>query len=68
MIIQKVFIVGSGLMGGGIAQVCAQSGVQVFITDVSQEILDRGVKNIALSVGKLIEKGRVSEKLETIMD
>jgi 3-hydroxybutyryl-CoA dehydrogenase len=67
MIIQKVFIVGAGLMGSGIAQVCAQSGIQVFITDVSQEILDRGLKNIAWSVGKLIEKGRVTEKLETIM-
>jgi len=67
MSIQKVFIVGSGLMGSGIAQVCAQSGIQVSINDVSQEILDRALKNIAWSVGKFIEKGKLKEDLETIM-
>jgi 3-hydroxybutyryl-CoA dehydrogenase len=54
-------------MGAGIAQVCAQSGLQVFITDVDQEILDRAVKNIAWSVGKFIEKGKLKENLETIL-
>jgi 3-hydroxybutyryl-CoA dehydrogenase len=67
MAIEKVFVVGSGLMGGGIAQVCAQSGIQVFINDISQEILNRALKNISWSVGKFIEKGRVKENLETIM-
>jgi 3-hydroxybutyryl-CoA dehydrogenase len=67
MAIQKVFIVGTGLMGAGIAQVCAQAGLQVFITDVNQEILDRAMKNIAWSVGKFIEKGKLTENLETIL-
>jgi 3-hydroxybutyryl-CoA dehydrogenase len=67
MAIQKVFVVGSGLMGSGIAQVCAQSGIQVFINDIGQEILDRALKNISWSVGKFIEKGKVKENLETIM-
>jgi len=67
MAIQKVFIVGSGLMGAGIAQVCAQAGLQVFITDVNQEILDRAMKNIAWSIGKFIEKGKLTENLETIL-
>jgi 3-hydroxybutyryl-CoA dehydrogenase len=67
MAIEKVFVVGSGLMGGGIAQVCAQSGIQVFVNDVSQEILNRALKNISWSVGKFIEKGKVKENLETIM-
>jgi 3-hydroxybutyryl-CoA dehydrogenase len=67
MAIQKVFIVGSGLMGAGIAQVCAQSKIQVFLTDVGQEILDRALKNIAWSVNKFIEKGKVTENLETII-
>jgi 3-hydroxybutyryl-CoA dehydrogenase len=67
MAIQKVFIVGSGLMGAGIAQACAQSKIQVFLTDVSQEILDRALKNIAWSVNKFIEKGKVTENLETII-
>jgi len=63
---QSVLVVGSGLMGAGIAQVCAQAGIQVFLTDVSQEILDRALKNITWSVGKFIEKGKVNESLETI--
>ena len=64
---QNVLIVGSGLMGAGIAQVCAQAGIKVFITDVSEEILNRALKNIAWSAGKFIEKGKVKESLEVIM-
>ena len=64
---KNVLIVGSGLMGAGIAQVCAQVGIKVFITDVSQEILNRALKNIAWSVGKFIEKGKVTESLEVVM-
>jgi 3-hydroxybutyryl-CoA dehydrogenase len=67
MTIQKVFIVGSGLMGSGIAQVCAQAGINVFLTDISQEILNRALKNIAWSVGKFIEKGKIMGSLETVM-
>jgi len=67
MLIQKVFIIGSGLMGGGIAQVCAQAGIQVFMNDINQDILARALKNISWSVGKFIEKGKVKESLETIM-
>jgi 3-hydroxybutyryl-CoA dehydrogenase len=64
---QNVLIVGSGLMGAGIAQVCAQAGIKVFITDVSQEILNRALKNITWSVGKFVEKGKVTESLEVVM-
>ncbi len=54
-------------MGSGIAQVCAQVGIRVFITDVSQEILNRALKSISWSVDKFVEKGKVTESLETIM-
>ncbi len=67
MNIQSIFVVGSGLMGSGIAQVCAQAGLQVCINDVNQEILDKALKSISWSVGKFIEKGKLAEKLETIM-
>ena len=67
MNIQSIFVVGSGLMGSGIAQVCAQAGLQVCINDVNQEILDKALKSISWSVGKFIEKGKVAQKLETIM-
>jgi 3-hydroxybutyryl-CoA dehydrogenase len=67
MTISKVLIIGGGLMGSGIAQVCAQAGINVLITDINQEILNRALKNIAWSVSKLIEKGKVKESLESIM-
>ncbi len=67
MVIQKVLIVGSGLMGGGIAQVCAQAGIEVYMNDVRQEILDRTIKNVSWSVAKLVEKGKLGEKTETIL-
>ncbi|MCF8033028.1 MAG: 3-hydroxyacyl-CoA dehydrogenase family protein [Desulfarculaceae bacterium] len=67
MAVEKVFIVGSGLMGSGIAQVCAQSGLQATLCDVSQEQLDKAVKNISWSAGKLIEKGKVQGTLDEVM-
>jgi 3-hydroxybutyryl-CoA dehydrogenase len=64
---KKVLVVGSGTMGNGIAQVCAQKGLSVVVSDVSQDILDKAVKNIRWSVGKFVEKGKVKDDLETIM-
>ena len=67
MTINKVFIVGAGLMGSGIAQVCAQAGINVNLNDVGQEALNKGLKNIAWSVGKFVEKGKLSEDKDTIL-
>jgi len=67
MNIQKVMVVGSGLMGSGIAQVCAQAGVQVLLHDVSKDVLAKATKNIGWSVGKFIQKGKLSEDLDSIM-
>lgn len=67
MDIRKVFIVGSGLMGSGIAQVCAQAGIEVIIYDIDREALDRALKNIKWSVNKFIEKGKVKEAMATII-
>jgi 3-hydroxybutyryl-CoA dehydrogenase len=68
MNIQSVFIIGAGLMGSGIAQVCAQAGFQVFLNDVSQDILDQAVKHIGWSIGKFIDKGKLKENLETVIN
>ena len=64
---KRILIIGSGTMGNGIAQVCAQKGLTVTLSDVSQENLDRAVKNIRWSIGKFIEKGKIQEEAETIM-
>jgi len=68
MAINKVFIVGAGLMGSGIAQVCAQSGINVILNDISQEAIEKGLKNIAWSVSKFIEKGKLTEDKATILN
>ncbi len=68
MKINTVFVVGAGLMGSGIAQVCAQAGFSVFLHDVSTEVHDNAMKNIGWSVGKLVEKGKLLEGKETIMN
>jgi len=67
MEIGKVFVLGSGTMGNGIAQVCAQCGISVVMCDLSQDILDKAVKNINWSVSKFVEKGKISEDLDTVM-
>ena len=65
--IQKVLVIGSGLMGSGIAQVCAQAGIQVYLHDVSKEALAKAIKTVDWSVGKFIEKGKLSEDRDSIM-
>jgi 3-hydroxybutyryl-CoA dehydrogenase len=65
--INTVLVVGSGLMGSGIAQVCAQAGIQVVLNDVSEEALERAQRTIAWSVGKLIAKGKLQEESDAIM-
>jgi 3-hydroxybutyryl-CoA dehydrogenase len=67
MDIKKIFIVGSGLMGSGIAQVCAQRGLEVVLYDIDGEALKRALKSIEWSVGKFIEKGELKEEKGIIM-
>jgi 3-hydroxybutyryl-CoA dehydrogenase len=47
MEIQKVGVVGCGIMGAGITQVCAQSGYQVTASEISDELLNKGLNSIA---------------------
>jgi 3-hydroxybutyryl-CoA dehydrogenase len=67
MEVRKIFVAGAGLMGGGIAQVCAQAGYSVVMRDLTDEILDKGLKAIQWSVGKLVEKGKVKGTAEEIV-
>ena len=67
MEIKKIFVAGAGLMGGGITQVCAQAGYDVVMRDLTDEIVENGLKNIRWSVGKLVEKGRVQGTADEIM-
>jgi len=68
MEIQKVFIVGSGLMGSGITQVCAQSGLDVLLYDIDPSALTKALKDIEWSVGKFAEKGEITEDKAIVMN
>jgi 3-hydroxybutyryl-CoA dehydrogenase len=67
MEIKKIFVAGAGLMGGGIAQVCAQAGYDVTMRDINDEILGKSLKAINWSVGKFVEKGKVEGSVKDIM-
>lgn len=68
MEVKKAFIVGAGLMGSGIAQVCASAGLEVGLCDVTSEAVERGLGKIAWSVRKLVEKQRIQGPVEAIME
>jgi 3-hydroxybutyryl-CoA dehydrogenase len=67
MIIKKIFVAGAGLMGGGIAQVCAQAGYAVTIRDLTGEIIEKGLQSVRWSVKRLVEKGKVQGTADEIM-
>ena len=65
MAIQKVGVVGCGLMGSGIAQVAAQAGFTTVVREVSPEIVERGLKGIEKNLGRLVEKGTITDAQKT---
>lgn len=64
---KTIFVAGCGLMGSGIAQVCAQSGHRVIVMDADTAKLDKAAESIAWSVAKLVEKGKISGDAATIL-
>ncbi len=60
MTIQKVGVVGCGLMGSGIAQVSAQAGFPTLVREVSQELLDKGIGSITKFMQAGVERGKVA--------
>ncbi|MBD8013272.1 3-hydroxybutyryl-CoA dehydrogenase [Microbacterium sp. APC 3898] len=62
MSIQNVMVIGAGQMGSGIAQVCAQAGLNVKLNDMKQEAYDRGIGTITKNLSRNVEKGRMTEE------
>ena len=61
MQIGKVGVVGCGLMGGGIAQVAAQSGYDVLVREIDEGLLNVGLGRIKGNLSRSVEKGRMTE-------
>jgi len=61
MAIQRVGVVGFGQMGSGIAQVCAQAGLDTLVREVDQSLIDKGMQRVDGSLARLVKSQRTSE-------
>jgi 3-hydroxybutyryl-CoA dehydrogenase len=64
----KVFVIGAGFMGGGIAQVVAQAGYTVFLYDNKQEAIENTLRQIKWSTEKLASKGKIKDSAKAVQD
>jgi 3-hydroxybutyryl-CoA dehydrogenase len=60
--IEKILVVGAGQMGSGIAQVAVQAGLAVHLTDVEQEMVEKGLETIKKNLSRSVEKERISQE------
>ncbi len=65
--IKRIIVVGAGTMGHGIAEVAAMSGYEVYLADISEEVLKNALEKIRWSLTKLSEKGRLRESVDAVM-
>jgi 3-hydroxybutyryl-CoA dehydrogenase len=61
MDVNRVGVVGCGLMGHGIAQICAQADWDVVVREVDQETLDAGIGKIEKQISRAVEKGKIEQ-------
>jgi 3-hydroxybutyryl-CoA dehydrogenase len=61
MEIKTVGVVGCGIMGAGIAQLCAQSGYSVIVSEINEEVLNKGLASIDSILTRLVSKERISQ-------
>jgi 3-hydroxyacyl-CoA dehydrogenase len=59
MKIESIAVIGSGIMGHGIAQVAATSGIPVKLNDISEAVLEKARANIENSLEKGMRKGKI---------
>src|SRR5437879_11222555 len=61
MAIQRVGVVGFGQMGSGIAQVCAQAGLDTLVREVDQSLIDKGLQRVDGSLARLVKSQRTTQ-------
>ncbi len=62
MEIKTVGVLGCGLMGSGIAEVCARSGLETYVREVNEEFLSGGLARLEKSLDRAVDKGKMSEE------
>jgi enoyl-CoA hydratase/3-hydroxyacyl-CoA dehydrogenase len=60
-LIKKITVLGSGIMGHGIAQVCAMAGYNVTLRDIESSLLDKALEKVKWSLSKLVEKQKITQ-------
>jgi 3-hydroxybutyryl-CoA dehydrogenase len=66
---KNVGVVGCGIMGTGIAQVCAQTGYNVVVSEINDTLLQKGLKALDTTLSRLVEKGKFKpEQKKSILD
>src|SRR4029453_11953188 len=64
--IKTVGVVGCGLMGSGIAQVCAQAGYDTLVREVNQELVQKGLDGIKKFASKMAERGQLKGTVDDL--
>jgi 3-hydroxybutyryl-CoA dehydrogenase len=62
MDVKKPFVVGAGIMGSGVGQLCAQQGYEVTVVDISDELIGKAQNKIIGGLKRRIEKGKITEE------
>jgi 3-hydroxybutyryl-CoA dehydrogenase len=62
MDIKKPFVVGAGIMGSGIGQLCAQKGYRVTVVDISEEIVEKAKGKVSAGLSRRVEKGKITQQ------
>jgi len=60
--VKRVFVLGSGIMGTGIAQVAAQAGLEAVLSDMNEAIVQKSIGRIKSGLQKRVEKGKISQE------
>ena len=61
MDVKKPFVVGAGIMGAGVGQLCAQQGYEVTVVDISDEIVEKARAKVTAGLSRRVEKGKIAQ-------
>ncbi|HEX2167800.1 MAG TPA: 3-hydroxyacyl-CoA dehydrogenase NAD-binding domain-containing protein, partial [Longimicrobiales bacterium] len=61
--IRRVGVLGCGLMGSGIAEICAKAGYETWVRELNDDLVERGRSNITKSLDRAVSKGKLESNL-----